>query len=167
MAKVMEESFVYLFDQLCKLADVSKQKTPPLNAKYNLDPPPTKLSKNKEKCLLSWLYVFQINKAPPPWSKLKIVSLLLNAARIVFWAIFSEFVLHYLYFNSVQQDTLLMEQIPLWSLAGIGYCHGQFFMVKFLVITGVPGILAKTDHLEPPKAPRCISWVYLYSQMWR
>lgn len=43
----------------------------------------------------------------------------------------------------------------------------QFFYVKYLVLFGLPSMLATMDKLVPPKLPRCVSIMYTFTGMWR
>ncbi|XP_060577833.1 protein-cysteine N-palmitoyltransferase HHAT-like, partial [Ruditapes philippinarum] len=113
------------------------------------------------------LYKEQMNSPIPenPRPHLKLQTL--HLFRICFWAMFNEFLLHFLYFNALQHNTAVLRSVSLFSLAGLGYSHGQFFMVKYLVMFGLPGTIAKFDYLNPPDPPNCISYIYLYSDMWK
>uniref|UniRef100_A0A2H8TZR4 Protein-cysteine N-palmitoyltransferase Rasp n=2 Tax=Melanaphis sacchari TaxID=742174 RepID=A0A2H8TZR4_9HEMI len=45
---------------------------------------------------------------------------------------------------------------------------GQFFFIKYTFIYGTVITIARFDEFfEPPKPPKCISRIYLYSDMWR
>jgi len=57
--------------------------------------------------------------------------------------------------------------MPLWAVAGVGYLQGQLFMVKYFVVFGGFCTLAQCDQIYTPGPPRCISYVYRYSQMWK
>lgn len=90
-----------------------------------------------------------------------------NMARVVFWGVVNECLLHFLYFNAIQQNNALMNRLDLWTLAGIGYWNGQFFMNKYTVLYGVPSSVARLESLDPPKGPRCVAYIYTYSEMWK
>ena len=62
---------------------------------------------------------------------------------------------------------MFFRKISYWMLAGIGYQVGQFFMVKYVTLFGVPAAIAKFDGMTPPYTPRCGGWIYKYSDMWR
>ncbi|XP_021353486.1 protein-cysteine N-palmitoyltransferase HHAT-like [Mizuhopecten yessoensis] len=109
----------------------------------------------------------QICQQRKPWTWTRVTSLCTDLCRILFWAFVNEICLHYFYFNALQHNSTIMQEINLWTMAGIGYCSGQFFMTKYTVMFGLPSIVAKTDDLEPPKGPKCISYIYLYSDMWK
>ena len=97
----------------------------------------------------------------------RVRSLGLNFLRVFFWAFFMELTLHFLYFNSLQQSWSALKAVSLFTLIGIGYCQGQFFMVKYVVMFGLPASVARVDHLDPPLGPKCISYIHLYSDMWK
>lgn len=61
----------------------------------------------------------------------------------------------------------LVGRLDIWSAAGLGYTLGQFFMLKYIVLYGVPSSLANLDEIEAPPAPKCVGRIHLYSDMWR
>ena len=61
----------------------------------------------------------------------------------------------------------LVRGLDVWSASGLGYCLGQFFMIKYVVMYGLPSRLAALDQVEAPPPPKCIGRIHLYSQMWR
>ena len=108
-----------------------------------------------------------MNAPFPAMTVSRVMSLALNFLRFFLWAFFNELILHFLYFNSLQQSYSALKAVSLFTLAGIGYCQGQFFMVKYLVMFGVPASVARVDNLDPPLGPKCISYIHLYSDMWK
>ena len=52
---------------------------------------------------------------------------------------------------------LLRGATDLWELAGIGYCSGQFFYLKYLQMYGIHSLIAHLDGMTPPKQPKCIT----------
>lgn len=111
-------------------------------------------------------FLFQMNAPIPAMTVSRVMSLTLNFVRVFFWAIFNELILHFFYFNSLQHSSAL-KTVSLFTVAGIGYCQGQFFMVKYLVMFGLPASVARVDNLDPPLGPKCISYIHLYSDMWK
>lgn len=109
----------------------------------------------------------QINHSPLEPNRHRVVYLCLHLLRFIFWAYFIEFMLHFMYFNALQNSVEALQRVPLFTLAGLGYCHGQFFMMKYFVMFGYPGTVAKFDNLDPPAPPKCITYIYLYSDMWK
>ncbi|CAI9734852.1 Hypothetical predicted protein [Octopus vulgaris] len=109
----------------------------------------------------------QISKPQQIWSKQRLKNHVTDFLRIGGWALCFHIILHYFYYNSLSYNLAIVESLSQWTLVGIGYCQGQFFMVKYLIIWGIASSIAKLDQFEPPKGPKCISYVYLYSEMWR
>ncbi len=60
-----------------------------------------------------------------------------------------------------------VRHLDVWSAAGFGYSLGQFFMLKYTVLYGLPSALASLDQVDSPPPPKCIGRIHLYSQMWR
>lgn len=50
---------------------------------------------------------------------------------------------------------------------GLALALVQFFYVKYLVLFGLPSMLATLDKIVPPKLPRCVSIMYSFTGMWR
>lgn len=109
----------------------------------------------------------QINSPKEGWSVSRLWRHSLSFLRIGFWALFFDFVLHYFYFTSLAYHLTVIQSLSQWTLVGIGYCQGQFFMVKYIIMWGVSSCIAQLDQFKPPKGPKCISHIYLYSEMWR
>ena len=68
--------------------------------------------------------------------------------KVLFWALFIEATLHYFYFNSMQRNLYMMNEMSLWAMAGLVYCQGQFFQVKYIVMFGLPRNLARFDFIK-------------------
>ncbi|KAJ8309417.1 hypothetical protein KUTeg_014291 [Tegillarca granosa] len=112
-------------------------------------------------------FKYQFSRPPIPWTKNRVISLIWHFIRVAFWALLNELCLHYFYFNAIQHNISILKKINLWALAGLGYCSGQFFMTKYTVMFGLPANIARIDHLDPPPRPKCIAYLYLYSDMWK
>ncbi|VDI61392.1 Hypothetical predicted protein [Mytilus galloprovincialis] len=102
-----------------------------------------------------------------PLQEKQMISVAFFALRMIFWAFFNEFILHFFYFNALQHNLSVIEDMDLWTLSGIGYCQGQFFMIKYTVMFGIPSVVARTCGIEPPAGPKCIGHIYTYSDMWK
>ncbi|XP_049828003.1 protein-cysteine N-palmitoyltransferase Rasp isoform X3 [Schistocerca gregaria] len=96
-----------------------------------------------------------------------VMKLSLKILRFIFWLLVTDFSLHFLYFNALQQQPQIVRNIDWWSLCGLGYCMGQFFMNKYVVVYGLAGSIAEAEHILAPRPPKCIARVHLYSEMWR
>lgn len=111
---------------------------------------------------------FQMNEsAQKPLDENQVISIAFFALRMIFWAFFNEFILHFFYFNALQHNLSVIEDMDLWTLSGIGYCQGQFFMIKYTVMFGIPSVVARACGIEPPPGPKCIGHIYTYSDMWK
>uniref|UniRef100_UPI003AAE46FC protein-cysteine N-palmitoyltransferase HHAT-like n=1 Tax=Centroberyx gerrardi TaxID=166262 RepID=UPI003AAE46FC len=94
--------------------------------------------------------------------------LLLRAGRIFLWWLIAEYMIHVMYMHSIQTNETYLEILPPWvSLSGLALALVQFFYVKYLVLFGLPSMLATLDELVPPKLPRCVSIMYSFTGMWR
>lgn len=50
---------------------------------------------------------------------------------------------------------------------GLALAVVQFFYVKYLVLFGLPSMLATVDGLVPPNLPTCVSIMHTFTGMWR
>ena len=53
------------------------------------------------------------------------------------------------------------------AAGGLALALVQFFYVKYLVLFGLPSMLATLDRLSPPALPRCVSTMHSFTGMWR
>ena len=104
---------------------------------------------------------------PQPCTRARLGDVVFKLARILFWAVLNSVLLHFLYAHAINGNSLVLAKQSRWTLAAIGYLLGQFFMVKYLVLFGLPAQLARLDGFEPPAVPACISYIYCYSDMWK
>ncbi|XP_062319464.1 protein-cysteine N-palmitoyltransferase HHAT isoform X1 [Osmerus eperlanus] len=99
--------------------------------------------------------------------KMTLLPLLAKAGRIVVWWLTAEYMIHFMYMHSIQTNETYLEILPPWALGGLALALVQFFYVKYLVLFGLPSLLATLDNLVPPKLPRCVSIMYSFTGMWR
>lgn len=59
------------------------------------------------------------------------------------------------------------KSFPLPASGGLALALVQFFYVKYLVLFGLPSMLATLDGVLPPKLPRCVSIMHSFTEMWR
>ncbi|TNN63733.1 Protein-cysteine N-palmitoyltransferase HHAT [Liparis tanakae] len=93
--------------------------------------------------------------------------LVLRVGRIILWWCIAEYLIHVMYMHSIQSNETYLEILPPWALGGLALALVQFFFVKYLVLFGLPSLLATLDNLLPPKLPRCVSVMYSFTGMWR
>ncbi|XP_014672519.1 PREDICTED: protein-cysteine N-palmitoyltransferase HHAT-like isoform X2 [Priapulus caudatus] len=113
------------------------------------------------------LYEIQMKQTARIWTKDKIFYIIREFMRVMFWATYLELILHFYHFNALIFDLYTVKSMGRWPLGGLGWSHGQFFHVKYVVMFGLPGTVAKVDGLDPPHQPKCISRIHLYSDMWK
>ncbi|XP_077438345.1 protein-cysteine N-palmitoyltransferase HHAT isoform X2 [Vanacampus margaritifer] len=93
--------------------------------------------------------------------------LLLRSARILMWWCIAEYMIHVMYMHAIQSNETYLEILPPWALGGLALALVQFFFVKYLVLFGLPSMLATLDQLVPPGLPSCVSIMYSFTGMWR
>lgn len=54
-----------------------------------------------------------------------------------------------------------------WVMYGMGFFMGQFFFLKYTVVYGLALTWSRAEGYQTPDPPKCIAYVYLYSDMWR
>ncbi|XP_063048051.1 protein-cysteine N-palmitoyltransferase HHAT [Engraulis encrasicolus] len=91
----------------------------------------------------------------------------MSVARVCVWWCVAETLIHTMHMHSIQSNETYLEILPPWALGGLALALVQFFYVKYLVLFGVPSLLARLDGLQPPTLPRCVSIMYSFSGMWR
>ncbi|XP_076281734.1 protein-cysteine N-palmitoyltransferase Rasp isoform X2 [Lasioglossum baleicum] len=112
-------------------------------------------------------FIDSIKKPFQAWKLAELGCFLLNLARYVFWILFADFCLHFLYFNAMHYHPKAVESLNPWALYGLGYCMGQFFLIKYVVVYGLNRSLCGIDRIKAPSQPKCVARVHLYSDMWK
>uniref|UniRef100_A0A3B5MDK0 Uncharacterized protein n=1 Tax=Xiphophorus couchianus TaxID=32473 RepID=A0A3B5MDK0_9TELE len=95
------------------------------------------------------------------------LPLLVLSVRVILWWILAEYMIHVMYMHSIHSNETYIELLPPWALGGLALALVQFFYVKYLVLFGLPSMLATLDGLIPPKLPRCVSIMHSFTGMWR
>ena len=117
--------------------------------------------------LINRRFSLQLNAPMLPWTSRRIKHIVKEVMRIAFWFVFLEFVLYFFYFNAMKHDQGRMQTMPLATLGSIGWMHMQFFMLKYVVMFGIPRIFAQMDQFDPPEGPKCISRIHTLTVLWR
>ncbi|CAG5127008.1 unnamed protein product, partial [Candidula unifasciata] len=94
-------------------------------------------------------------------------DILKQLLRIAFWFVFLEFQVHFLYHNAIASNPALFEQATYSAVAGLGFWHNQYFMMKYVVFYGSASQICRFDGLSPVARPRCLSWVYSFADIWK
>ncbi|MPC34238.1 Protein-cysteine N-palmitoyltransferase HHAT [Portunus trituberculatus] len=61
----------------------------------------------------------------------------------------------------------LVKKMSSWSLAGFVYFLSAFLQLKYVVLYGLPSVLARVEGYNPPRHPRCTLMTYRLSDVWR
>ncbi|XP_076661827.1 protein-cysteine N-palmitoyltransferase Rasp isoform X2 [Halictus rubicundus] len=112
-------------------------------------------------------FIDSIKRPFQAWKLAELGCFILNLVRYVFWILFANFFLHFLYFNAMHYHPKVVESLNPWALYGLGYCMGQFFLIKYVVVYGLNRTLCAIDRIKAPSQPKCVARVHLYSDMWK
>uniref|UniRef100_A0A671RIJ5 Protein-cysteine N-palmitoyltransferase HHAT-like protein n=1 Tax=Sinocyclocheilus anshuiensis TaxID=1608454 RepID=A0A671RIJ5_9TELE len=88
------------------------------------------------------------------------IQALLNLGVIMIVAV----ILHFMYILTIPSDMKLLKHISDWALAGLAYLNLVYDWVKTAVMFGVINTVSRLDHLDPPKPPKCITMLYVFSE---
>ncbi|XP_066588510.1 protein-cysteine N-palmitoyltransferase Rasp [Prorops nasuta] len=112
-------------------------------------------------------FVSSMNKPFKYFTLKDLMCFVTNVLRYAFWGYFTEFCMHFLYFNVLQHHPEILKDINTWAFYGFGYCTGQYFFNKYVIIYGLNGSICEIDGIKAPSKPRCIGRIHLYSDMWK
>ena len=112
-------------------------------------------------------YSFQFYQPHWHFSREEIISLVKDVIRTVWWYIFLEGFLHFVYATAFTQEPEIFKSLSNWALCGILYSMLQIFLVKYKVFYLGAGLFARMDGVTVPLPPRCVSTLYLFSDMWK
>ncbi|XP_078350071.1 protein-cysteine N-palmitoyltransferase HHAT-like [Oculina patagonica] len=101
------------------------------------------------------------------FSSEEIKSLLKDTARTLWWYFFLEGYLHFFYSTAFTQDPSLFTSLSNWALTGIMYSQLNIFLLKYKVFYCCTGVLARVDRVEVPLPPRCVTTLWLFTDMWK
>ncbi|XP_064104868.1 protein-cysteine N-palmitoyltransferase HHAT-like [Macrobrachium nipponense] len=124
-------------------------------------------------CLLTGPYMpftdFQAGLLEPyrVWTIRRVFSAMLQIARFLFWMNFTHFILYYFYAHSLHSTPELVKKMNSWSMAGFVYFLAAFLQLKYVVLYGLPSVVARVEGYDPPRHPRCTLMTYRFSDIWR
>ncbi|XKL68747.1 hypothetical protein PGB90_006516 [Kerria lacca] len=101
---------------------------------------------------------------------ISILYLIGHNLRYFLWLFVTEFILHFIYFNSLLSYIDILSQIQydsVWIMYDIGFFMGQFFFLKYIVVYGLALTWTRAEGYKTPNPPKCIACICLYSDMWR
>ncbi|CAB3376532.1 Hypothetical predicted protein [Cloeon dipterum] len=104
---------------------------------------------------------------PAGLTKMRLMPLLIGMCRYLFWGFVLHLWLHLIYSAALSQMVWHLQYLPIGTMYAIVYCLGQFFMLKYSVIYGLAGTLARAEGIPTKEPPKCIARIHLYSDMWR
>lgn len=106
-------------------------------------------------------------RVPVAFTTRRVLDIVLKVLRIGMWAVIICFVLHFIYPYAIKDSEKTLVNQSRWTVAAIGWVLGQLFMMKYVVIFGIPAQVARLEGFEPPAVPACISYIYCYGDMWK
>ncbi|TRZ00390.1 hypothetical protein DNTS_013054 [Danionella cerebrum] len=89
-----------------------------------------------------------------------VVKALLHVGIITFVGV----LLHFMYILTIPSDMKLLKHVSDWAVVGLAYLNLVYDWVKAAVMFGVINTVSRLDHLDPPKAPKCITLLYVFSE---
>ncbi|CAG7819023.1 unnamed protein product, partial [Allacma fusca] len=93
--------------------------------------------------------------------------MIVKLGRFIFWALFNELLLHFVYFNFISRQFAYLETIDFGALIAILHWLGQFLQLKYTVLYGIPGAIAEADGLPMLQLPKCIMRIHRSSILWK
>uniref|UniRef100_A0A8D8Q6C4 Protein-cysteine N-palmitoyltransferase Rasp n=1 Tax=Cacopsylla melanoneura TaxID=428564 RepID=A0A8D8Q6C4_9HEMI len=97
----------------------------------------------------------------------RLLNLLFELTRYLFWLFVIRLALHFIYVNALQLQIDFIEDLSGWTMNGLGYCMGQYFHLKYVAIYGITTCVARCENIDAPGVPTCVARVHKYSAMWR
>lgn len=101
------------------------------------------------------------------WSLRRVVWAGLQILRFLWWLVLTQFLLFHFYAHSLHFMPELVKKMSSWSLAGFVYFLTAFLQLKYVVLYGLPSVLARVEGYDPPRHPRCTLMTYRFSDVWR
>ncbi|KAL3040436.1 hypothetical protein OYC64_011454 [Pagothenia borchgrevinki] len=71
---------------------------------------------------------------------------------------------HFMYILTIPTDLKLLKHSSDWALVGLAYFNLVYDWVKAAVMFGIINTVSRLDHLDPPKPPKCITMLYMFSE---
>ena len=104
------------------------------------------------------------------WSnrvKLNIKFILFDTFTSISYFLILESMFHIFYVPAISKLQYILEELSPMESIGVVWTELQIFLLKYIVFYRFVGIFAKIDGLVPPSAPKCISSLYTFKDMWR
>ncbi|KAA0201703.1 hypothetical protein HAZT_HAZT005238 [Hyalella azteca] len=108
-----------------------------------------------------------LNASYIPWSLKRLGLLILQLGRFSLWALVANFLLHHFYAHSLHWSPQLVIRMDSWAMGGFLYFLICFFIIKYVVLYGFPGVIASIEGFNAPPPPKCVIFIWRFSQLWR
>ena len=108
-----------------------------------------------------------LNAPYRPWSVGRVMETLLQFVRFSIWVIIANFLLYHFYAHAMHWSPQLVVRLNSWALAGFLYYLIVFFVIKYVVLYGMPGLFASIEGYEAPPPPKCVLIICRFSELWR
>ncbi|CAL1543225.1 unnamed protein product [Lymnaea stagnalis] len=89
-----------------------------------------------------------------------------NLIRLMLWKLLLDLVLRNLHLGILKEASII-NILSFPSVCTLVYVQGQLFMVKYLCMYGVCGQLSRLDGVTPHPSPRCVSYIYKFTDFWK
>ena len=110
---------------------------------------------------------FQFYQPQRSFTREEIASIVKDTIRTIGWYIFLEGFLHFVYATAFTQEPRIFTSLSKWALCGVMYSMLQIFLLKYKVFYLGAGLFARMDGVAVPLPPRCVSTLYLFTDMWK
>ncbi|CAL4192283.1 unnamed protein product, partial [Meganyctiphanes norvegica] len=101
------------------------------------------------------------------WTIQRTGYFILQFFRFFWWIGITHILLFYFYGHSFYFSPYLVKEMTSWSMAGFVYYLNVFLLLKYVVLYGLPSVLARMEGFDPPLPPKCILLTYRFSDIWR
>ena len=108
-----------------------------------------------------------LNSPYRPWNVSRIMQTLIQLIRFSIWAIIANFLLYHFYAHAMHWSPQLVVRLNSWAMAGFLYYLIVFFVIKYVVLYGLPGAIAGIEGYNAPPPPRCVLIICRFSELWR
>ena len=108
-----------------------------------------------------------LNAVYQPWTLNRAIATLLQLFRFGVWLTVANMLLHFFYGHALHWSPQIVVRLDSWALAGFIYFLIIFFIIKYVVLYGIPGQLAIIEGYSPPPPPKCVLILCRFSHVWR
>ncbi|XP_010622774.2 protein-cysteine N-palmitoyltransferase HHAT-like protein isoform X4 [Fukomys damarensis] len=106
----------------------------------------------------------QVSQAEPVRPEGELWRIRAQAGLSVVTIVAMDIFFHFFYILTIPSDLKFANRLPDSALAGLAYANLVYDWVKAAVLFGVVNTVARLDHLDPPRAPKCITALYVFGE---